>query len=433
MECVEDEDALLVESALRTPGPQRHSGHLNSIVSFLVDRSNFKECIRECMYPEAIMKLAQAAYLTTVEEKDFITREGVALGCCHVLFRGVVSLEHSGEAAALDRNVKPGGSVGLMEIVRDEAHWSSSARIMTAGHAAFLSLSRQVVLQVIGNRSGLIEDDARFFWRFHDLWRVCSPEVMVHPSFKCLGAPSSSSLSPKESKEEDAELARLKGWALGTHDMSIKEVQALAARDETRHMDVVASARLLTFAGGTSIVAQGVPRRYLYIVKTGECSVTRAVLMDDSDTEDASSSSPSAAAASPPTPTELDLGLTLYAGDFFFMDGEIGEWLPMSQLVLDDKQPWLPGEAVPPLAELAQRRKELLKNRRVKRPRKNIFEQHRHSLVARTRVQVVAVPLEKVAMHSAAFKRLLEVAAARFPVLRVEDEDVVQALRRVEG
>ena len=92
MEGEEDPYALVIKAALECRGADRHSSHLDSIVSFLRNRSSFGDYLSK-VYQEHVEILAKSAYFTHCVEKDLLTRAGTEFQCCHVLLKGCILTE----------------------------------------------------------------------------------------------------------------------------------------------------------------------------------------------------------------------------------------------------------------------------------------------------------------------------------------------------
>ena len=423
-----DPNADSIESGLLVPGEKRHSAYLGPIVDF-IKKSSLGDFL-DGIYPEQLHSIARSAKLFKADGREFLFRMGSSINSCLVLFSGAISIEDSNG----ERWVKPGAVFGVREIMADITQWPFSAKTVSPKGAKFLSLSIRTMTSLFGTRTPSVEDSVRFFLRFHDLWGACHDDdggAVAHPAFYFLthGVHMASAVAeqtPEEAMGEQLQLKKLKEWATGAREMEMHEVQAVSRGGPLRRMRVVPSARLLHFHRTAHIVKQGDPRRYLYVIHTGEVAVTRMVEMDARGRLVEGTSQHDSRLA--PAGTEVCVGLKLYPGDFFFMDGADVAWLRRSQVELDGKEAWEPDDdGIPPLAELARRRRAILSTA-PRKVRRHLFERHRFGLLATTHVKVLAMPLEEVAMHQMAFRKLLAAAVDRYPVLSVSDDMIARRL-----
>ena len=183
MESCEDPEAMVVDGAITSIGFRRHNSHLDALFDFLV-RSSFGNHLKLTYNEVARDRLCKAAYSTQVDYKNVVVDEGEDFACIHVLYRGVLSLEHVDPS--LDKLAKPGATLGVDEMISNKLKWASTARVVSEGLACFVSIPRAAIQEVIGIAGSAPQEEARIFWQYHGLWKVCSPEMIVHPAFKCL-------------------------------------------------------------------------------------------------------------------------------------------------------------------------------------------------------------------------------------------------------
>jgi len=381
------EGCEVIQDALTKHPNKRTRIYLNIIIDFLKNSSI--RPVLDTIYAEAVDEIARRAYLTHRNYRDELTRAGGSFETCHILFDGTVE-EIRDETLKIKKTLKHGANIGFNEIRTGVYYWPTTTIILSEGGASFVSVSRRTILETIGLSDSMIKDDMVFFWKFHNLWKIVND-----PS----SGPSFNSLLPADKRESEADeakaLDRLKNWVTGEEKLGLNDVRDIAAVNPME-TDVVNCARLLCFSRGVMVCEYGAPRRFMYIVKEGELCIMRR----ESDTG-----------------KEYELGLKLYPGDFWALDGENVTWLERSQLEIDGKLP-ATGCDMPTLTEIRNRKRELLDTRQRIRVRKYLFEQYdRHSLVANTQVKLIAIPLENVARNNRLLKNIIAIQTQRYPAL----------------
>ena len=177
-------------------------------------------------------------------------------------------------------------------------------------------------------------------------------------------------------------------------------VRPLGCDRSARRPNVIASARRRHINAGQAIAIQGLPRKHMFLIMSGEAAVLRRVPLADTVGCGAGLVPPLSSSIN--LLAEQNIGLKLLAGDFWFCDGESEDWCTQRRAEVDADQIVYP-EAV------------LYTERGLQRP---LYDTHRHTLFAVTPVEVAVINLAEIAKSVDLFLSLLIESNRRYPVLQ---------------
>lgn len=210
----------------------------------------------------------------------------------------------------------------------------------------------------------------------------------------------------------------------------------LSVSESVRSSDLMAGAVREVMAGDV-VIEQGQPRAHLVLVTRGELGVFRRlsrldlplpspsppfVYSGDGDGNGDEEDRGEIKTEKENETVEVDTGLRLLAGDFFFMDGAPSSWVQQQRRLVATVD-----------LKVARNRYERI-DRYAMRP---LFGTHRHSLAALVHAQLVVLPLWQLSRSAPLFQRLQTLCHEKYPVLSLSDRNLgarylAHASRRVD-
>lgn len=263
------------------------------------------------------------------------------------------------------RLLGPGDCLGEF-VLNGVSSWTVDVNAPTTSPVSMCCIPLDVALRYIGRKGPDAAGAMVLFWKHHRLWQ----EIKQHNQDLLLHSKYKQAASPK--KRQDIHF-------------------------NFQPMNVIDAGRIKVYQPGMDIFTQGQPRQFLFLVVRGCAEYRRAF--------------PPEITADGLMPASVEVGLTLLCGDFSFMDGEDHLWIEQMQEM--DAQ--VTGSAA---------ESDRVRERRMRRYCR--FDTHKNSLVAVSRVEVVAVPMAEVAKCTKLFQRLIRLSTERYPAAFIASEELVR-------
>lgn len=222
-------------------------------------------------------------------------------------------------------------------------------------------------------------------------------------------------------------------------------------RDKKMNFDATQGARIFVYQPGAEIFRQGDPRQFFYLVIEGECSFSHHF---------------PEWLTKPPNkiiPKEVHIGQCLVAGDFSFLDGEKYSWIDKQRIKVAKLCPsaFASSFVVIPSSKKKTTKSSMDENESISmhsimtpssqhfplvahsrhtssstskssysavQDRKFfLFGEHKHSLIAMSRVELCVVPLESLAKSLSFFRDLLRLTNENYPRTLYDEEEIISA------
>lgn len=389
-----------IRNALSTKPEDRVHAYDMMIVSMMLHTPGLKDALQYCSEIDKLrLSKACSSFVVSEGSEHVIATAGSVIDECYIVIKGVVDLYQNPAltAAELEASVQPNGvnvlegciaqdGVGKilgLDILNNRHTWSYDCVAQNGTCICVIPVS--ALKLHVGFGGFRAQDVMECFWKYYKLWEYIY--------------------------DEDKKAMRLVDALFGAATTFNHDFDKV---DKTPRLpiDVTSCARIKCFSPGQEIFTQGMPRDYLYILIMGEGSFVRRF---PDWTED--------------IPLEVKIGLTLYPGDFSFMDGEDKDWAVRNRAAhleqghlqeeIDETQGYESqrNDAYRLLFAAKIRNRELVRNR---------YGVHKNTLIATTRAEVCVIPLSAIGDCQNAFKGLLRVTAGKYRLTLYSDEDLIR-------
>ena len=331
--------------------PQKSPGQLAAITRLLT-ASDLCPLLNNCS-PNDLKALSSKSTLYDYRPGDTVSVEGNYIDACYLVLQGVCGVSGGQNL----RVTRPGELLGKELILQGAERWRCSVFALNEKDEANLKSATHL-------RSTVAPSERRLL--------VCGIPSMAISRYVGFVGPET-----REVLDAFWKFSRL-GKELKSrrseplfYDANCDQAQTFSL---FQHFSSdIASTKI--YQPGECLFSQGEDRTNLFIITQGECSLLRRI--------------------SQPPCLELDTGLRYFAGDFLFMEGENREWVFSRK----DLQ----------LAPSSRGNECIIKGRRAW-----VWEQHRASLAALTRVEAVVVPLSELAKSFNLFIGLMAQAEQKY-------------------
>jgi hypothetical protein len=384
-------EALCVVSECRTDA-------MNAVVEAMLRSTPCLALPLQSCSPRDIKMLAKecTAFFVTEETEHIIARSGDCISECFIVVKGAVDSYSAPENtfAILERAAQPdvfidgfvesfssGAGLGF-QVLKTSSVWPAD---YVARNGSFIcSIPVRAVQKYVGLQGLRSSDAMECFLKFYRLWTFV--------------------FDANENK-------MLLSDSLFNNERYLRDESGVlqdASHGEKLPLDIVQRARICYYSPGDAIFEQGDERDSIFIILVGECSFCRKFPKWVEN-----------------IPSEVSIGVTLYPGDFSFMDGEDESWVTEALKVHVDNEQLkeTDGDALVDVEELYRK---ILLSKLKARDKQHKFGSHKNSLVATTRVESIRVSLSAVACSKDFFFELLRVAIRKYPLALLPDEEIVR-------
>lgn len=338
-----------------------------------------------------------SAFFVTEETEHVVARCGDSISECFIVVKGAVDSysDSDNTFAMLERAAQPDVYInGFVESFSSGSglgfHILSGTSVWAADYVArnssfICSVPVTAVLQYLGTRGLRASDAMECFWKYYKLWGL------VYDGGE--GAMRTSEPLFMKARYLRDEFGLLQG----------------VVPEAPHPLDVMNCSRVCYYSAGNALFEQGDERDSLFVILVGECSICRQFPKWVEN-----------------IPSEVSIGLTLYPGDFSFMDGEAESWIGEALRLYSERQGLMNFTGDDEAEDVEEVYRRLFLSKLKSREKHHTFGVHKNSLVATTRVEAVRIPLSAVANSKDLFRELLRIALRKYALALLPDEEIVR-------
>jgi hypothetical protein len=382
--------------------PESRTDAMHAVVEAMLKCTPCLTLPLQACCPRDITMLARecTAFFVTEETEHVVARSGDCISECFIVVKGAVDSYSDPEHtfAILERAAQPdvyidgfvesfssGAGIGF-QVLNAPSVWPAD---YVARNGSFMSsLPVRAVLKYVGTQGLRSSDATECFLKFYKLWKLVY-------SLDENGMQISDPLFNDDQYFRD-ESGVLQDASLG----------------ERLPLDILQRSRICYYSSGDALFEQGDKRDSLFVILIGECSLCRKFPKWVEN-----------------IPSEVSVGMTLYPGDFSFMDGEHESWVAEALKLHAERESLQEADEEAP-EDVDELYRKIFLSKLKARDKQHKYGVHKNSLVATTRVEAIRISLSAVSRSKNLFCELLRIASQKYPLAQLPDEEVVRKYHR---